>query len=57
MTQLEKDKMIADLMKLKGSSKKKTTMADFRRVREEVSAELLKEYELKQLHKANIIKP
>lgn len=47
MSQLEKDELIKKVMALKGSVKTKTSDAELRRIREEASEELLKEYKLK----------
>ena len=47
MSQIEKQELIKQVLALKGSSKTKTTDKELRRIREEVSEELLKEYKLK----------
>jgi metal-responsive CopG/Arc/MetJ family transcriptional regulator len=47
MTQLEKDALIKEVMKLKGSVKTKTTDAELRRIRIEVGEEYMREHGLK----------
>jgi Arc/MetJ-type ribon-helix-helix transcriptional regulator len=47
MSQLEKEELLKQLMALKGSVKTRTSMKEMRRIREEVSEELLREYKLK----------
>jgi metal-responsive CopG/Arc/MetJ family transcriptional regulator len=47
MTQLEKDLLIKQILALKGSVKKHTSDAELRKIRKQVSEELLKEYNLK----------
>jgi Arc/MetJ-type ribon-helix-helix transcriptional regulator len=54
MSELEKDALKKEIHKLFGSAKTKTTLKELRRIREEVSEELLKE--LKQSQSANVSK-
>jgi Arc/MetJ-type ribon-helix-helix transcriptional regulator len=47
MSRLEKDQILKELLKLKGSSKTHTTDEQLRKTRIEVGEELLREYNLK----------
>lgn len=45
LEQLKKEELIKELMKFRGAAKKKTSDEELRRIREQVSSEMLEKYE------------